>query len=117
MKLIVAKILRIERRPIPHTPWPLVHPLPSLVPQPTKSPAMILKEKLALVAFGISILRKICTRAVPHTNPIKNKIRQIFCLGRRIACHNVPLIPQFCLNRSLISGLKSRSISRPKRDI
>lgn len=23
----------------PHSPWPLVHPLPSLVPKPTKSPA------------------------------------------------------------------------------
>ena len=32
---------RILNLGIPQTPWPEVHPLPNLVPNPTKSPAMI----------------------------------------------------------------------------
>ena len=32
-----------EPRPSPQTPWPLVQPLPSTVPKPTKSPATTTK--------------------------------------------------------------------------
>jgi hypothetical protein len=39
MKVIVAKIERTEKRLIPHTPWPLVQPLPKRVPTPTMNPA------------------------------------------------------------------------------
>lgn len=39
MKLIVAMSDRIERRPKPHTPWPLVQPDPIRVPIPTSKPA------------------------------------------------------------------------------
>jgi len=38
-KVAVATIDRGESRLMPHTPCPLVHPLPSLVPKPTRSPA------------------------------------------------------------------------------
>jgi hypothetical protein len=41
MKDKVAAIERGERRATPQTPWPLVQPLPSLVPKPTSRPAVI----------------------------------------------------------------------------
>lgn len=37
----VATIDRIESRPIPHMPCPLVQPEPSLVPNPTSKPAIM----------------------------------------------------------------------------
>ena len=41
--MIVAKIERIEKRLIPHIPWPLVQPLPIFVPAPTNKPPMIIR--------------------------------------------------------------------------
>ena len=41
MKQATASMDRMEKRGIPQTPWPLVHPFPSLVPKPTKNPAKI----------------------------------------------------------------------------
>ena len=41
MKTSVATIDRFDERAMPHTPWPLVQPLPSRVPNPTSSPATI----------------------------------------------------------------------------
>jgi hypothetical protein len=38
MKVTVAAIERDERRPIPQRPCPLVQPLESLVPKPTRTP-------------------------------------------------------------------------------
>lgn len=39
MKVTVATKERSERRPSPHTPWPLVQPEPITVPKPTSKPA------------------------------------------------------------------------------
>ncbi len=39
MKVAVATSERCEKRLTPHTPWPLVQPLPIRVPIPTSSPA------------------------------------------------------------------------------
>ena len=36
---MVATIDRLENLLIPQTPWPEVHPLPILVPNPTRKPA------------------------------------------------------------------------------
>mmetsp|Transcript_14491 Transcript_14491/g.10446 ORF Transcript_14491/g.10446 Transcript_14491/m.10446 type:complete len:137 (-) Transcript_14491:13-423(-) len=41
MKVQVPTKDRRDKREIPHTPCPLVHPFPSLVPTPTSSPPMI----------------------------------------------------------------------------
>lgn len=41
IKVKVAKIDRADNLGIPQTPWPEVHPLPSLVPKPTIKPAEI----------------------------------------------------------------------------
>ena len=38
MKVTVARMERIEPRPIPQTPCPLVHPPPMRVPKPTRNP-------------------------------------------------------------------------------
>ena len=40
---IVATIERMEKRLIPHTPCPLVHPLLIFVPMPTNKPPIIIK--------------------------------------------------------------------------
>jgi len=40
MKLATATIDLTENLGNPHTPWPLVHPFPSLVPKPTRNPAI-----------------------------------------------------------------------------
>ena len=41
MNTAVATSERRESRANPQTPCPLVHPLPSRVPKPTRSPAVI----------------------------------------------------------------------------
>ena len=41
MKMMTAISERLDLRPKPHTPWPLVHPDPSTVPKPTMNPAGI----------------------------------------------------------------------------
>lgn len=43
MNVAVAPIDRRESRARPQTPWPLVHPFPSRVPNPTSNPPMISK--------------------------------------------------------------------------
>ena len=40
----VATQERAEKRDMPHTPWPLVHPLAKVVPAPTKSPATTISQ-------------------------------------------------------------------------
>ena len=40
----VATQERVEKRDMPHTPWPLVHPLANVVPAPTKSPATTISQ-------------------------------------------------------------------------
>ncbi len=52
MKVIVAIIDLKENRLIPLIPWPLVHPLLSLVPKPTKIPPISNKTN----EFEIDIL-------------------------------------------------------------
>ena len=39
IKHVTATIERIDNLGRPQTPWPLVQPLPSLVPNPTRNPA------------------------------------------------------------------------------
>ena len=50
----VAIIDRIENRLIPHTPWPLVHPLPILVPIPTNNPPNIIIGIDVVIEKGIA---------------------------------------------------------------
>ena len=43
-KIAVAIIEFTVSLPIPHIPWPEVHPPPSLVPKPTKKPPGIMRR-------------------------------------------------------------------------
>lgn len=56
---LVAVIERFENLAIPHTPWPLVQPLPNTVPKPTSSPATISVNVENLGTFGGSIPKKV----------------------------------------------------------
>ena len=42
IKVIVAIIDLNDKRLMPQIPWPLVQPLPTFVPMPTKKPAIIM---------------------------------------------------------------------------
>lgn len=53
-------ILNLES---PHNPWPLVHPLPSLVPNPTKRPARANPKK--------EVWSDISSLAPKGVNPLK----------------------------------------------
>ena len=50
MNVSVATIERAEKRLMPHTPWPLVQPLPRRVPIPTSRPAIASTGALAKLA-------------------------------------------------------------------
>jgi hypothetical protein len=54
MKTPTATIDLADNLPKPHTPWPLVQPLPQTVPKPTKSPAGMSKYKGLAGKVGIS---------------------------------------------------------------
>ena len=43
-----------DNLPKPHTPWPLVQPLPQTVPMPTRSPAGMSNYKGRVGSVGIS---------------------------------------------------------------
>jgi hypothetical protein len=43
-----------DNLPKPHTPWPLVQPLPQTVPKPTKSPAGMSKYNGLVEMVGTS---------------------------------------------------------------
>ena len=69
---IVAMIDRADKRLMPHTPCPLVHPPLSAVPKPTSTPA-ITTVKFELVNWfekisGLNHLKK----NPPQSNPAKN---------------------------------------------
>src|SRR5690606_8430588 len=77
MKVAVATIDRLESRPMPHTPWPLVQPLPRRVPKPTRSPAAassaIEGEKLPAEKDPGE---RACIARPPSTSPPTNAPRQ-----------------------------------------
>lgn len=54
MKETVAAIDLIENLLIPHIPWPLVHPFPTLVPKPTNKPPKIIKSVESVKTLTIS---------------------------------------------------------------
>ena len=71
MNVSVAAIERGESRPTPHTPWPLVQPLPSRVPKPTSRPAAISRGTEDVTAMSG---RRISsdTAAAPKGSPTTN---------------------------------------------
>ena len=63
----MATKARTENLEIPHTPWPLVQPLPNLVPKPTSKPAIINIGVFALISIGIGEISQWLS------NPLINK--------------------------------------------
>ena len=58
IKRVVASIERMDKRLIPHTPCPLVHPLPILVPIPTNNPPKMIMGTDEVITKGKVILKK-----------------------------------------------------------
>src|SRR3546814_4775518 len=71
MNAPVAAIERGDRRERPQTPWPLVQPLPSLVPKPTISPPInrIASDGANRVSTGPPTS---ATMPAPNGNPTTN---------------------------------------------
>ena len=69
MKVSVATIERCEKRLIPHTPCPLVQPLPIRVPNPTSNPAIRITGQLENSGRSAFVTR--ATRVAPSGKPIR----------------------------------------------
>src|SRR4029434_4749619 len=94
INVIVATTERTEKRLIPQTPWPLVQPLPSRVPKPTRRPARISapveREMLTVKTCG----EKRRKRSPPVKRPTTNSTRHTVssCVGLK-SPHTIPLTP------------------------
>ena len=71
----VAIMERIENRLIPHTPCPLVHPLPIFVPIPTSSPPIIIMGVDDVIKKGMELFEKNIKINGPNINPNKIPFR------------------------------------------
>ena len=58
-KIAVAIIEFTDSLPIPHIPWPEVHPPPSLVPKPTKKPPAMISRYELVISNAIGLFGKI----------------------------------------------------------
>ena len=58
-KIVVAIIEFTDSLPIPHIPWPEVHPPPSLVPKPTKKPPEMISRYELVISNAIGLFGKI----------------------------------------------------------
>ena len=58
-KIAVAIIEFKDSLPIPHIPWPEVHPPPSLVPKPTKKPPEMISRYELVISNAIGLFGKI----------------------------------------------------------
>ena len=94
MKMIVATIDRLDPRAIPQTAWPLVQPLPSWVPTPTRSPPAM--RNIGLVPMENPIASSKARSAInaPSGSPIKKARRQPRSKGLAKKLRpRMPLIP------------------------
>lgn len=93
MKRIVATIDRIEKRLMPHTPCPLVHPLPIFVPIPTNTPPKIIKGIEDVTSNCIEFFENILNIKGPATNPRINNIFIPRFNDLKITLLAIPLTP------------------------
>ena len=61
-KIAVAIIEFTDSLPIPHIPWPEVHPPPSLVPKPTKKPPEMISRYELVFQMLLVYLAKLDSR-------------------------------------------------------
>ena len=76
INVAVATNDRGDRRPSPHTPWPLVQPPPMRVPRPTRSPLTAISHKGAMDSAGTGTSITLCVSKPPPSRPTKNSQRQ-----------------------------------------
>ena len=93
MKRIVATIDLIEKRLMPHTPCPLVHPLPIFVPIPTNIPPKIIRGIDDVTSNGIEFFENIFNIKGPATNPRINNIFILRFNDLKMTLFAIPLTP------------------------
>jgi len=81
-----------DKRPIPHTPWPLVQPLPNLIPTPTSNPPQTASNAL-LCSNGTGISNTMWPKSAPSGKPTIKSTRQTLSPCAAIAPQKIPLIP------------------------
>ena len=117
-KTKVATSERIDNRPIPQTPWPLVHPLPICVPMPTNNPASTstnkLRPEVLVKNSGFKYLRPTPPTIKPMTKAVLH-FRSVPCLK------SIPLkIPEIPVILPLNNNIIAEAIpikTPPKRGI
>jgi len=94
MNMSVAANDRAERLARPHTPWPLVQPLPIWVPTPTASPADASTRGFDVIANPWASAVAAVTSHAPSGRPARNAIRQPRSplLGKKLR-PRIPLTP------------------------
>ena len=106
--MIVAKIERVEKRLIPHMPWPLVQPLPIFVPRPTNKPPAIIRGIEEVILNTTSFLEKKIKTKGPRTSPmINNKFENLFSFFSKVLL-TIPLIPA---SRPVV--IKNKTMAKP----
>ncbi len=73
-KIAIAVMDLFDIRPMPQTPWPLVHPEPSLVPNPTRSPATTSAGIEASIPTGTPPIASAYPEA-PSKSPMTKAVR------------------------------------------
>ena len=69
----------MENLLIPHTPWPLVHPFPTLVPTPTNKPPRINNGKEFVIMLSISFPENEYQETI---NKAKGILKALACLDK-----------------------------------
>ena len=76
MKVRVATSERDEPRLSPHTPWPLVQPLPSAVPNPTSRPPVEVLEDRGFGEEVLGMVPEAILRAAGVVRSVKVRARK-----------------------------------------
>jgi len=92
---------------MPHTPWPLVHPFPILVPMPTNMPPMINKGREFVKTLSISLLENEY-KIGPIIKPNKNNKLSYLLSSLKILLEAMELTPAI-----LPLKIKNKNAAKP----
>ena len=106
MNTSTATSERAERRPNPHTPWPLVQPPPMRVPNPTSSPAAATHTSGKPWRSGTGAPAA-CQASPASSKPEMNQARHCASGGEKMPCR-IPLTPAI-----LPLAASSQTLARP----
>ena len=116
MKVSVPTSDRVDRRPSPHTPWPLVQPLRMRVSRPTRNPLVAISHKGALGSAGTGWPMKLRVAKLPASKPSKNSVRRPRS-GPPRESQAMPLMPAIGPSQSSSQTLERPINTPPVRDI